>query len=644
MTRTPPPPKTPARPQPAGDRRTRPLQPLPTKPASKAAYLVLSALAAALVLAGCPGAETHRTEDTAGVGIPLTSYVINDDLLTAGLGEAGLRSALPPALDDAEQPTARELRRRAIWTSWRAIADLAPGGGYGTVYGALAPVPGREYHAFATLPGRRQPHRVLVQLPDAFDLGKRCVVVTASSGSRGIYGPIAFAGGWGLPRGCAVAYTDKGTGSGYVDTANGVGVGISGLRAAAGEPMEFSVAASPPGSAAAVAVKHAHSGDNPEADWGRHLQQAAAFALQVLDEARPQGAPWTSANTRVIAVGVSNGGGAVLRAAELPGDWLDGAVAVSPNVLPAEGGRALYDYGTDAALWMPCALNAPAFDVVALARPGGAKHPAGIARCASLRASGDIAADDPLAQAEQARTAMQARGWTDAALAAGAISTGFDLWRAVDVTYASAYARTGPDDMPCGYRLAATTADGSPRASTRAERAAWWSDASGIPPGAGVGIVDTMATGSDPHLPGLRCLRGLWDNEASAVRAGVGQTTASLPRAGLPLVVVHGLDDGLVPEAFSGGAYARWADAGGRPVSYWAVENAQHFDAFLGLPVLGMRYVPLMPYGYRALDAVWANLSEGKPLPGDARIRTTPRAFANGALTPLTAETLGTFP
>ena len=36
-----------------------------------------------------------------------------------------------------------ELRRRAVWTNWRGIADLAPGGGYGEVYGSLQPVPGR---------------------------------------------------------------------------------------------------------------------------------------------------------------------------------------------------------------------------------------------------------------------------------------------------------------------------------------------------------------------------------------------------------------------------------------------------------------------------------------------------------------------
>ena len=75
--------------------------------------------------------------------------------------------------------------------------------------------------------------------------------------------------------------------------------------------------------------------------------------------------------------------------------------------------------------------------------------------------------------------------------------------------------------------------------------------------------------------------------------------------------------------------------------------DAGKFGLFLRkhcLEHLGVRYVPLMPYGYRAMDAVWANVTEAKPLPGDARIATTPRALANGALSPLTAENLGDLP
>src|SRR5690606_26971706 len=115
------------------------------------------------------------------------------------------------------------------------------------------------------------------------------------SGSRGIYGAIALAGAWGLPRGCAVAYTDKGTGSGYFDVASASGVRLDGTRGAVGGDMlEFEPLAGRNVDANLhLLVKHAHSGDNPEADWGRHVLQAARFALRVLDEAYPDEAPFT---------------------------------------------------------------------------------------------------------------------------------------------------------------------------------------------------------------------------------------------------------------------------------------------------------------------------------------------------------------
>lgn len=605
--------------------------------------LPLAALA--LALSACAGVGGTPKAMDLDAGIELRTYRDGDDLLTAGLGADGLRSAAPPAFADPAAPTAPELRRRAVWANWRGIADLSPGGGYGEFYGSLAPVAGREYRALATLPGRRQSHRVMLQLPDDFDTDARCIVVAASSGSRGIYGAIALAGAWGLPRGCAVAYTDKGAGTGYVDTADGRGFALDGQLAAPGEAVEFKVAALGTGDGVApIAVKHAHSGDNPEADWGRHVAQATRFAFQVLALAHPDDGPWTHSNTRVIAVGVSNGGGAVLRAAELPGTGIDAVVAISPNILPGDGGRALYDYSTDAALWMPCALNAEAFDGVALARPQGKPFANGLARCSMLKARGLLDATDARSQAEQARRHLLDGGWTDAGIAAGVISSNFDLWRAVNATYASAYARTGPGDMPCGFSFGTLGADGQPRAPTPSERAAWWSDASGIPPGAGVALLGGMDTTPDPGLGGNQCLRALWTDEGSAVRAGIEETRAGLPRAGLPVIVVHGADDGLVPEPFSGGAYARWAKAQGAELRYWRVRNAQHFDAFLGLPVLGMRYVPMMPYGYRALDAAWQHLAAGVVLPADADIATTPRAFKDGQLAPLARENLGTIP
>lgn len=615
---------------------------------SQSRLALLLPLTAVVALAACVSSPARG--DRVGFlvsEIEQHAFTGDDDLLTGGLNADGLKRPMPPAFADVAHPTPAELRRRAIWTNWRGIADLAPGGGYGELYGYLQPVPGREYHALAKLPGATHPHRVMVQLPDNFDAGKRCIVVTASSGSRGIYGAIALAGSWGLAHGCAVAYTDKGAGTGYVDTATGRATRVDGVRAAEDEVTEFSTLPITDEAPAPIATKHAHSKDNPEAEWGRHVKQAAEFALQVLASARPGERPFTFANTRVIAVGVSNGGGAVLRAAEIPGEWLDGVVAISPNIHSAQSGRALYDYTTEAALYMPCALNASAFDAVAMARPSGARTAVGASRCASLHEAGLLQADSSEQQAEEARAVLLGYGWTDAALNAGALSTGLDLWRAVAVTYSSAYARTTAADMPCGYSFQAMDGSGAARAPSDAEQAAWWSDASGIPPGAGVGIRDRMASGVDPSFPGLHCLRGLWQNSgdvADKLRAGIAATRTELPRRGLPVLVMHGADDGLIPAAFSGAAYAHWAKSEGRDVRYWQVANAQHFDAFLGMPVMGSKYLPMLPYAYHGLDAMWAHLADGKPLPGDAQIATTKRALQDGSLAPLTADNLGQLP
>ncbi len=594
----------------------------------------VSALALTILLTACertpptavaPAATPPPTAKTAPPSAAETTAMFTaqrisehrdgDDLLSAGLGLDGLRAMTPPAFANPEAPTAAELRRRALWANWRGIADLTPAGGFGTIYGAMPGVPGREFQAFATLPGAKQPHRVLAQIPDAFDAKKRCLVVAASSGSRGIYGAIAVAGPWALPKGCAIAYTDKGAGTDYFDLAEKRGVRIDGTLGGADDVLAFK-----PDSAATsgIAFKHAHSQDNPEADWGRHVRQAAEYGLQALAEALPQQAPFTFDNTRVIAVGISNGGGAVLRAAELDGKWLAGVVAGEPNIyVETTGARTLYDYTTEAALLMPCAL--PKLGLPAV--PDVDK------RCAAAVASGLIKGADLAAQQAAAYDALRANGWTDEALRAGSISVAFDLWRAVAVTYASAYGRYGAGESPCITGFSALNADGTTRANTAAERAAWWSDASGIPPGAGIAF--QVAKPAEPH-DALNCLRALWtgnDAAATRVKQGIAATRASLPRKDLPIIVLHGLDDGLIPAAFTSAPYVAMAKAGGADVRYWQVRHAQHFDAFLGLPQYGANYVPLLPYVYSALDRVWAHIDSGAALPADAIIQTTPRGM-----------------
>jgi len=561
-----------------------------------------------------------------------------DDLLSAGLGLAGLAGA-PSSIVDPREPTAEDLRRRAIQSSWKGIADLGPLGGYGSIYGGVPDVPGTEYQAFAKIPGARSPHRVLLQLPDHFDRRKRCLVVTASSGSRGIYGAISLAGAWGLPRGCAVAYTDKGTGAGYFDHADDSGVALDGRRAKRGQAaLEFTPAPASNG----LSIKHMHSGDNPEADWGNHVIQAAHFGLAMLDRAFPDEAPFTPQNTKIIATGLSNGGGAVLQAAGLDKDrFFAGVVALEPNVYVPDHGRAMYDYGTEAAVWLPCALASRHFAPAPFARgPMGQMLPAWSVRCASLRAQGKLSGNTAEEQGEQARQYLHARGWTDEAMATAASTTAFDLWRVIVAGYASAYLRRDANTMPCDFRYATVDAKGQPAPVDPAVRASWWADGSGIPPGNGIGLLGGTNVSTDPTLIGSECLRKLWtgdDHESLALHASVQATAARLPRADLPLWVVHGAGDGLLPTAFSSEPYVAWLREEGRRPIYWKVPHAQHFDAFLALPGFGDRHVPLLPYGYRALDRLWAHLYEGAAWPIDAPV---PAASPRGT-TALTTDTLG---
>ncbi|WP_430390644.1 3-hydroxybutyrate oligomer hydrolase family protein [Dyella sp. 20L07] len=593
------------------------------------------------VLASCTATHATKestlpTPDFVRGDVRVTEHRDNDDLLSAGLGLAGL-AGTPAPFAHPLQPTAEELRRRAIQTSWKGIADLGPLGGYGRVYGAVPSVPGREYQAFAWIPGAHSPHRVLLQVPDGFDRAHRCLVVTASSGSRGIYGAIALAGAWGLPHGCAVAYTDKGTGTGYFDLADDSGVALDGTRAKRGDAaLEFEPSVDTPREG--IAIKHAHSGDNPEADWGRHVLQAAQFGLAMLDRAFPDQAPFTAQNTRIIATGLSNGGGAVLQAAGLDdAHLLSGVVALEPNVRVPGEGRALFDYATDASIWLPCALMDARFDTAPMARTAkGETPPAWAQRCHQLHEHGMVSGTRISAQAAQAYDHLRAGGWTDEAMTTAASSTALDLWRAVTAGYASAYMRKGPADMPCGFHYAAAGAGGVPGTVDPAARAAWWADASGIPPGNGIGLYGGTDHSADPTLPGALCLRSLWDDTESstqALRDGVAATTVRLPRASLPLWVVHGASDGLLPTAFTSEPYVDWLRAkGGHPL-YWKVPYAQHFDAFLALPGFGDKHVPLLPYGYAALDRLWAHIYEGAPWP--AVVPTpTPQPRGNESLTP----------
>jgi hydroxybutyrate-dimer hydrolase len=610
----------------------------------------LVVLVPALLLSACTmNAPKPALDDGIAGPIRETRHDGADDLLSAGLGLPGLRSATPPAVSgDAATPV--ELRRLAIWANWRGIVDLSDAGGFARAWGpapdrTLPLVPGREYSAFARVPGASQPHRVLVQVPDAFDRARRCLVVAPTSGSRGIYGAIGFAGAWALPRGCAVAYTDKGAGADAFDWDSETGTTLDGLRARRGEaPLGFVPDGANPGPHR-IAIKHAHSTDNPEADWPRHVMQAVAFGLRALSQAFPAEAPFTPENTRIILAGLSNGGGAVLRAAELPeAAHVDGVVAAAPQ-LHLAGGSPLYAYATLAALYQPCALLDPRLADAPWPLPRASLEPALRVRCTALAAAGLLTGSTPEAQAAEAYDRLALAGFEAAAQRAGALNIAFDLWRSIGAIYVSAYARARSDEAICGYGFAALDADNRPRATTAAERLRWFGEHTGVAGSAGIGMIDGLASGADPTLPGLLCARAAWSGDdalAERIRAGIAKTQATGRPIAPRIVVVHGRDDGLIPAALTARPWVAAALASGADVRYLEVANVQHFDAFLGLPAVGAAYLPILPYAWAALDAVLADLEGRGSLPAGGVIETTPRGLdASGVPRPLAARHLG---
>jgi hydroxybutyrate-dimer hydrolase len=605
----------------------------------------------AAAVAALAGADVHAAGFEL-IGEPLREVYDgrSDDLLTAGLGGEGLRAA-PPEFVDPLRPTWRELRRRAVYFNTRGLLDVREPSGYGSRYGARAGerIAGVEYLAALRGPEGRGSTTALLQLPIAFDPRQPCLVVVASSGSRGIYGALPTAGEWGLRRGCAVAHTDKGTGIGLYDIDRQLAITFDGRVVAAAEaapgtafaPPRDEFASLPPH---ALLFKHAHSRVNPEADWGHHVLQAGHFALAMLNRefAAVLRTPLTPRNTLIIAAGISNGGGAVLRALEQDrGEFFDGAVAAEPNVAVAaavggftlqEAGAApqrisvrnLYDYASLHAVLQPCAALAE--DAASI--PLGAVmtlNPTLGPWCEALARDRLVTGATRDAQAADARRQLLAAGVHPDALRLTAVNLQFGLWPSVISTYAAAYARAPANAHPCGLHFAAVDPLGQPRALTELELARAFSDYNGIAPGGAVAILRTLADSSRSvaaaaALDTQRCLRDqmpvLADGLAAIeMRGAVGRR---------PVIVLHGRDDSLVPVNHSARAYvaahAR-AQRGRGELRYYEIPRVQHFDAFLVLPGLDGQYRPMQPYLNEALDLLQARLTRRAALPPSQVVR-----------------------
>jgi len=666
-------------------------------------YLPVLGLSLTAPIALAQGQGFNQKPDFIGTVHTVVHDGIDDDLLTAGLGLTGLQAA-PPGL--SSPPTAAELRRLAIYNNYRALVDVAGDGGFGTLFGPLTSVDadgnvsdggsgmiaGTEYLAYADDGSGRQNVTLMVQVPAHFSPVTPCIVTGTSSGSRGVYGAIGTAGEWGLQKGCAVAYADKGTGTGLHDLETDTIGLIDGLRAnadVAGSASSFTADLDDTTRAAfladwpyRVAIKHAHSKQNPEADWGLHTLQAVQFAFYVLNEQFGPEHPIQGrkvvlrpAETLVVAAGASNGAGAALAAAEQDdGHWIDGVAVSEPQIQPVAderisvqrgerlrigSGKTLYDYTGFANLYQPCA----ALSTRATQAPGLLYLSATAAanRCAALHANGLLDSTGLADQAEEALDRLLDYGWEPESVLLHASHYAFAT-PAIAVLYANAYGRFGVEERVCAFSYAGVDGGGAPAPVASTAREQSFATGNGIPPTAGVQIINDASLGgalrdvisispstglADLNFDGALCLRDLLQgdsDEAQRMQQGIDEVRVRADLQGKPAIIVHGRSDALVPVGFSSRPYFglnQLIERGRSNLRYIEVTNAQHFDAFIDHPALpgyDSRFVPLHLYLTEALDWIYEHLSEGKPLPPSQLVRTTPRGGSSGAAPALTAD------
>jgi hydroxybutyrate-dimer hydrolase len=618
---------------------------------------------------------------------------VTNDLLTAGLGRTGLGLATPPGFADPLHPTAEELRRLAIYNNYRALVDPTPGGGYGTLYGPNVKadgtvttneglIAGDEHIAFEKGKGGRTRVTMMVQVPDSFSPTASCIIAAPSSGSRGVYGAIATAGEWGLKHGCAVAYTDKGTGTGAHDLQNNTVNTIRGERgdaAQVGEDSTFTASISNGARAAfnaatpnRFAFKHAHSEQNPEKDWGDNVLRSIKFAFKMLNEKfQGRGIVIDKRNTIVIASSVSNGGGASVRAVEQDDDHLiDGLAVAEPNVNPkftskfvivqgigqpfAAHSRPLIDYITLVNVFQGCASAAPAYVTAPLNFAPSA------ARCASLRGKGLLTSTTTADQAAEAQAIINKFGIQPEQ---NVVQPGYwfaFVHQAISVTYANAYGGFSVLDNLCNYSFGATNASGIPGPLAAANEAQIFGSSNGIPPTSGINLINNVAPGGpkedrlstpDQDLDGALCLRSLAlgrnavtgapldrtaARQARRIEEGVEDIIASGNLHRIPSIIVTGRNDGILPLNFTSRAYFglnNLVEGSLSPLRYYEVTNAQHLDSFNQFPGYNALLIPLHRYFIQAMDLMYDHLRHGRSLPPSQVVHTTPRGVGAPPIT-----------
>jgi hydroxybutyrate-dimer hydrolase len=249
----------------------------------------------------------------------------------------------------------------------------------------------------------------------------------------------------------------------------------------------------------------------------------------------------------------------------------------------------------------------------------------------------------------------------------------------ISMMYANAYGRFSVVDNVCGMSAAQVNATGDVVPVSAALKAQSFAVANGTVNGTPATVVYEKSVGgakswalgvspssglADLSLDAALCQRALVTGkdtvtgedltatstptlaQSLAVQAGMKEAQLSGNLRGKPTLIVAGRSDALIPINHSERAYTaynRSVEGDKSQVSYIEVENAQHFDTFVPFSGFDTRFVPLHVYFNRAMDAMYAKLSQGTALPPSQVVRTTPRGGTPGAAPAITAANVPSF-
>ncbi|NVJ50870.1 MAG: hypothetical protein HWE11_10810 [Gammaproteobacteria bacterium] len=594
---------------------------------------------------------------------------VNDDLLTAGLTPEQLQSSIAPP---ATKP-----RALAYYTNIRALLDTSSAGGFNRLYAhPLKPVPGVEYLATTASEAGRTSAVIAVQIPATFNQQRPCLVVSPSSGSRNVYGAVGVTGFWALSKGCAVSYTDKGTGSGFYFLESSKQLILDG-QITQQNPGWVNTEKLPKTPGNWVATRHAHSTTNSQKDWGKFTLIAADLGLRALSD--HFGRKFTKQQVWVMAAGISNAGGAVIAATEQDTTGLiDATMAGEPNlsmsaatfsVTSATARQSItleptFNSFVRQSLFTPCAnwQVIPELPSTLVFKKQAAQA------CTWLIKAKLITATSIAEAAAKAEQNLTDYGLNPGARGLGPVYTAMGLWDALNATYSSAYARLKLFDDPCGSAF-----QNSPTTSVNQlndiQLAKVWALSSGIPPTADIvpstyfniqkrwpkfaayptNVAQTFcygawALGTEPLATEFSA--HLSPNLINRLRQGVQEIQFSGNLQSTPTIIVHGQADRLLLVNQTSRPYywkQQMQQRNNSNLRYYEISHGQHFDALLAYPPYNQTLVPLHGYFEAAMTSLWQHHFEHRALPPSGIVETRTRALKNGQLEPLESDHLPPF-